>query len=337
VVEDTDQFRRLIVSKLQARPELQVIGEVSNGIEAVRKAQELHPDLILLDIGLPGLNGIQAARQIRRLSPKSKILFVSLESSAHIVQEAFSLGAWGYVVKMDVGRELLAAVDAVLRDERFVGSRFAGHDFTGASDSPENPAWRCDTLASPALMPLRNTDSTHRHEVLFHSDDTLLLDNLTQFIGAALNTGNSAIVLATEAHRNSLLRRLQAHGINVSAAMEQSRYLAFDAAEALSTFTVNGKPDPVRYFESMGGLIAAAARTAKGEPSRVAAFGECAPHLWEQDEVEAAIQVEKLADQLATMYKVDILCGYSLQTFQGGTGNPMFERICAEHSAVHSK
>jgi DNA-binding NarL/FixJ family response regulator len=322
---------------LQARPELQVIGEVSDGIEAVRKAQELHPDLILLDIGLPGLNGIEAARQIRRFSPKSKILVVSLESSAHIVHEAFSLGACGYVVKMDAGRDLLAAVDAVLRNERFVGSRFAGHDFTGASDSPENPAWRCDTLASPALMPLRNTESTRRHEVLFHSDDTSLLDNVTRFIGAALNAGNSAIVLATEAHRDSLLRRLQAHGINVSAAIEQGRYLASDAAEALSIFMVNDMPDPVRFFEELGSLIATAARTAKGEQSRVAIFGECVDLLWEQGEVEAAIQVEKLADQLATMYNVDILCGYSLESFQGGTDNHMFERICAEHSAVHSQ
>jgi DNA-binding NarL/FixJ family response regulator len=103
---------------LQARPELQVIGEVSDGLEGVRKAQELHPDLILLDIGLPGLNGIEVARRIRRFSPKSKILFVSQESSADVVQQAFSLGACGYVVKMDAGRELLAAVDAVLRDEQ---------------------------------------------------------------------------------------------------------------------------------------------------------------------------------------------------------------------------
>ncbi|HEV2731230.1 MAG TPA: response regulator transcription factor, partial [Terriglobales bacterium] len=121
VVDDTEPFRRFIVSTLQTRPELQVIREVSDGLEAVREAQELHLDLILLDIGLPGLNGIEAARRIRRCSPKSKILFVSQESSADVVQQAFSLGACGYVVKMDAGRELLAAVDAVLRDEQFVG------------------------------------------------------------------------------------------------------------------------------------------------------------------------------------------------------------------------
>jgi DNA-binding NarL/FixJ family response regulator len=335
VVDDTEPFRRFIVSTLQARPELQLVGEVSDGVDAVQKAEELHPDLILLDIGLPGLNGIEAARQIRRLSPKSKIIFISQESSADIVQHAFSLGACGYVVKMDAGGELLAAVDAVLRDEQFVGSRFAGHNFAGGSDSPEH--LRCDTLASPAPMPLRNTESTRRHEVLFHSDDTWLLDNVTHFIEAALSAGNPAIVLATEAHRNSLPRRLQAHGINVPAAIEQGSYLAMDAAEALSTFMVDDMPDPVRFFEGLGSLIATAARTAKGEQSRVVIFGQCVQLLWAQGNAEAAIQMEKLGNQLAKTYDVDILCGYSLGSSQGAMDSHIFQRICAEHSAVHSQ
>jgi DNA-binding NarL/FixJ family response regulator len=135
VVEDSEPFRRFICSTLGKIPELQIVGEISDGLEAVQKAEELQPDLILLDIGLPRLNGIEAAQRIRRLSPKSKILFVSQESSADVVQRVLSLGACGYVVKMDAGRELLAAVDAVLRGEQFVGSRFAGHNVSGASDS----------------------------------------------------------------------------------------------------------------------------------------------------------------------------------------------------------
>ena len=134
MVEDSEPFRRFICSTLRKRPELQIVGEFSDGLEAVQKAEELQPDLILLDIGLPRLNGIEAAQRIRRLSPKWKTLFVSQESSADVVQRVLSLGACGYVVKMDAGRELLAAVDAVLRGEQFVGSRFAGHNFSGASD-----------------------------------------------------------------------------------------------------------------------------------------------------------------------------------------------------------
>jgi DNA-binding NarL/FixJ family response regulator len=94
---------------------LQIIGEVSNGLEEVQKAKELQPDLIALDIGLPWLNGIEAARQIRKLSPESKILFVSQASSVDVVQEAPGTGAYGYVVKTHAGSELLQAVNAVLR------------------------------------------------------------------------------------------------------------------------------------------------------------------------------------------------------------------------------
>jgi DNA-binding NarL/FixJ family response regulator len=134
VVDDFEPFRRSVALLLQKRPELQIIGEASDGLKAVQKAEELQPDLILLDIGLPKLNGIEAARRIRQLSPRSKILFVSQESSADVVHEAFATGACGYVIKADAGSELLPAVEAVLRGGQFVGRRFAEHDSTRASD-----------------------------------------------------------------------------------------------------------------------------------------------------------------------------------------------------------
>jgi len=125
VVEDYEPFQRFVASILQKQSALQIICNVSDGVEAVQKAEELQPDLILLDIGLPSLNGIEVARQIRKVSPKSKILFVSQESSADVVQGAFDAGAHGYVLKGDARRELLEGVNAVLRGERFVGTRFS--------------------------------------------------------------------------------------------------------------------------------------------------------------------------------------------------------------------
>jgi CheY-like chemotaxis protein len=102
LAEDFEPFRRFIHTTLQT--ELQSIAEVSDGLEAVSKAEELQPDLILLDIGLPTLNGIEAARQIHLLSPQSKILFVSQESSADVIEEAMNSGALGYVVKAHMPR-----------------------------------------------------------------------------------------------------------------------------------------------------------------------------------------------------------------------------------------
>jgi DNA-binding NarL/FixJ family response regulator len=124
LVEDFEPFRRFIWTTLQ-KTELQIIAEVSDGLEAVRKAQELQPDLILLDIGLPGLNGIEAARRIRTLSPQSRILFVSQESSADVIEEAMNSGALGYVVKTQAASDLLAAVEAVREGRTFVSNGLA--------------------------------------------------------------------------------------------------------------------------------------------------------------------------------------------------------------------
>jgi len=135
LVDDFEPFRLFVISTIKKQPELQVICEESDGSVAVQKARDLQPHLVLLDIGLPTLNGIEAARQILLPAPESKILFVSQQSSFAIVQAAFDLGARGYVVKSDAGRELLPAINAVLRGERYVSSSLAGHEFFKAEDA----------------------------------------------------------------------------------------------------------------------------------------------------------------------------------------------------------
>ena len=122
VVEGFKPFRRFVCSKLKEKPELQVICEVSDGLEAVHKAEELKPDLILLDIGLSTLNGIEAARRILALVPESKIIFSTVYTSPEFVQEGMRLGASGYVFKVHAAVDLLAAIDAVLSGKLFVSS-----------------------------------------------------------------------------------------------------------------------------------------------------------------------------------------------------------------------
>jgi DNA-binding NarL/FixJ family response regulator len=115
---------------LAARDNLQVIGEVSDGLDAVHKAKELRPDLILLDIELPTLDGMSAAREICKFS-KSKIIFVTQESDADIVQSALALGAWGYVVKARASTDLLAGVDEVCDGRKFVSDGFGSEAHCG--------------------------------------------------------------------------------------------------------------------------------------------------------------------------------------------------------------
>jgi DNA-binding NarL/FixJ family response regulator len=125
VVEDHPLLRTHICSMLRKKREIQQIFEASDGVDAVQKAQELQPDLILLDIGLPTLNGIKAAQRIRELSSRSRVLFVTQESSDDIVEGALQTGAMGYVIKSNAGKELMPAVDAVLRGVQFLGSGLA--------------------------------------------------------------------------------------------------------------------------------------------------------------------------------------------------------------------
>ena len=133
----------------EKKPELQVIAEVSDGLEAVQKAEELQPDLILLDIGLPTLNGIEAARRIRKLSPESKIVFLSQESSADVVQEALRSGGWGYVIKTHAGNELLASMKAVYEGRRFVSAGLTGHVPTELAERQAPTRFHPDEVLAP--------------------------------------------------------------------------------------------------------------------------------------------------------------------------------------------
>src|SRR5437879_5207825 len=210
VVDDYEPWRRFVSTRLHTQPELQVMGEALDGLEAVRKAQQLHPDLILLDIGLPKLNGIEAARRIRELSPKSKILFFSESRSPEIVGEALSTGAGGYLLKSDAARELFAAMDAVLQGKPFRSSSLSSHP--DGEDPRKGPARR---MGAPVR---ERREIAGHHEVVFYSEDGQLIGKLVEFVGSALRTGNAAVVVATSSHQKDLLQSLHIHGVDIATA-----------------------------------------------------------------------------------------------------------------------
>jgi DNA-binding NarL/FixJ family response regulator len=119
MAEDFAPFRRFVVNILQPMAHLRIVAETGDGLDAVRKCAELQPDLVFLDIGLPTLSGIDAARQIRQINPFSRILFLTQEFDPDVVREACRLGASGYVAKIDAGSELLRAVASILNGERY--------------------------------------------------------------------------------------------------------------------------------------------------------------------------------------------------------------------------
>jgi DNA-binding NarL/FixJ family response regulator len=146
VADDYEGWRRKISQLLEVHPEWQVICDVSDGLEVVQKAEELRPDLILLDIGLPGLNGIEAARRIRQLSPNSRIVFLSANNSQDVVQVALSTGAQGYVYKARSRSDLLPAIEAVLRGKQFATTMLRGYRFTDTQEKKPLTAMRFNSI-----------------------------------------------------------------------------------------------------------------------------------------------------------------------------------------------
>jgi DNA-binding NarL/FixJ family response regulator len=128
IVDDSGPWRRAICSMLQEYKDMEVICEGSDGLQAVEKSAALQPDVVLLDIGLPNLNGLEAARQIRKVSPHSRIIFLTSHNDPDLVDEALRIGASGFVIKADAASDLLSALSAVMRNQRFVRRRFFPND-----------------------------------------------------------------------------------------------------------------------------------------------------------------------------------------------------------------
>ena len=235
VVEDHVPFRRVICELLQERADVRIVGEAADGLDAVRQAEALRPDVVTLDIGLPGLSGIEAAARIHTAVPDAKLMFVTIESSLAVVEQAFRRGAHGYVYKPRARRDVLPVFDAIIRGGQCV------------SGGLERVA-QGDSLAS------------HRHQVLFCSSDAVLIGGFTRFIADALDADKAVIVLVTKAHDESLRCSLEASHVDVALAIRQKRYVPVSISEMLAKVMVKGRPDPTRFQNAAQDLFADVAR-----------------------------------------------------------------------------
>ena len=316
VVDDFEPWRRFVSNTLE-KGDLQIVLQVQDGLEAVYKAERLRPDLILLDIGLPTLDGIKAARRIRDVSPNSKILFLTEQSCPEIAQAALDAGGAGYVVKSDGGKELLTAVNALRKGQRYVGPRLVGHVFFATLDE----------------YPSENFNS---HELQVYSSEALFLDGFADFLVGGLTAGNAVVVVATETHRQGLFQKLETYGFNLDAMIKSGTYISLDVPKTLASFLLDDQPDPVRFWNVLSRLLETASRAPNGAKRRVFACGECAPCLWTQGKTDAALRVEELWDEACRKYGIKTLCGYLSGSLQTEKDHSTFQAICAVQSTVIS-
>ena len=307
VIEDHHAFRRLICELLQQRSDVQIVGEAANGVDALRQAAALRPDVVLLDIGLPGLSGIEVAARLRVMVPDAKVIFVTIESSYEVMEEAFNTGAHGYVYKPRAQRDVLPVLDAVIRGGRFV------------SGGLERIA-RGDGLAS------------HRHHVLFYSSDAVLVDGFSRFIAGALAAGNAVIACVSEERDQSLQRELRASHADVALAIRQERYVRVNIGDVIAKVMVNGRPDTTRFLNACEELLADVARRLTDQHAKIVACGECSSTVWAHGNLEAAIQLEHLWDEIGKTRQMDIMCAYPLTARDESVS--AVRGLCAEHTTV---
>jgi len=197
VADDHEVVRKGLVALLQAQPDWQVCGEASEGRQAVDKTLELKPDVVILDIGMPNLNGLEATRQILRTNPQARVLILTLHDSDQVVREVLNAGARGFLLKSDAARDLVAAVDALRHDKTYFTSKVASMVLEGflKADTP-------GAIPTPG----RNRLTPREREIV------QLLAEGKSTKEVAVDLGLS--VKTAETHRSNIMRKLQLHSVS---------------------------------------------------------------------------------------------------------------------------
>jgi DNA-binding NarL/FixJ family response regulator len=196
VADDHEVVRKGLLALLQQQPDWQVCGEASDGREAVTKTAELHPEVVVLDIGMPLLNGLEATRQILRTDPKTKVLILTLHDSDQLVQDVLDAGARGFLLKSDAARDLVAAVEALRRDKTYFTSKVASMVLEGYLKKVSNVT----------VAPVRNRLTPREREIV----QLLAEGKSTKEVAVALNLS----VKTAETHRANIMRKLQFHSVS---------------------------------------------------------------------------------------------------------------------------
>jgi len=309
VVDDHASWRRQIAAFLQKTGEWVVMGEAADGPEAVALAAKTVPDVILLDLELPTLSGIDAAARILAANPSARILYLTGHRSWEVVEAALVGGARGYVLKPYAAVELLPAMAAVVAGRRFVSTVLGGR----------------------ALLD-NGHPTTHVHEAALHRGDRTLLAEYEAFAAAALNGGKAVIGVGDAARRHALVDGLRLRGVDIDRALEEGRFRMLDSVEMLRAMMVDGVLNESRFWERAMRQAIGAARASREDPPAMVVFGDGAQCLYHDGNIKAAIRLEQLWGDFARTFNAEIFCGY---------GEPLDERaadvIRSTHTAVHMR
>ena len=314
IVDDHESWRRTLRLMLLRDEVWQIAGQALDGVEAIEKVDTLKPGLILLDVGLPRMNGIEAARKILERDAAAKILFLSAYGAWDIAEAALTTGAHGYVLKIDAPHQVARAMEIVAEGGRFVSPRLGGRSVEQRLDEHTDQSSRC-------------------HEAAVESDEGSLVERYALFAQTAFDAGEAFVLMTSDRRIAGVDRLLQSRGLDIESARQRGRYVSLNVNDGLATCMVDGWPDETRVWSASTSLFMRAASKLTTDHRRVAACGDCSPLLLRHGKPDAAIHLEQLWDDLSRTFNIRVLCGYSTPPVEHAEA---FQRICEIHSIVHT-
>lgn len=285
--------------------EFDVAAVATDGMQALETALQVNPDVIVLDVSMPGIDGFQTFRALENAGSRTPVVFLSMYDADVYISEAFRCGGRGFVLKSQIERDLASALDQALDGRLF----------------------------APSLTSLYRLTEDGGHAMQVHGDDESFLDGLATLFDLALRLGDATCVIAPEQIRQGLGDRLQARGWNTGGSSEHTRYLAVDTTEALSRVIRNGLPDETRLAEITAEMEEYRRAVAERATSRLTVFGNMSMLLTEQGNTKAANALENCWDRLTRDLPFLTICGYSTSCFHGAAPD-LLSRLRAPHWAL---
>ena len=345
IVDDHKAVRHSIRSLLSARAEWFICGEAEDGLDAIEKANSLRPDVVLMDIAMPRMDGVQATKIIRQGVPEAEVVLISQNDLSAGRIQATEIDARDFVSKCDLSRDLLSAIDKVVsqRFPKIAPDRNGREDSTvaqGLFDSfsmienhrlKQNNGGRMNRHVHDEPWCGLLADAAPRdHIVQLYQDEQFLSRAVCRFAVSAINHGEGVILVPTSAHWNALRPRLEAEGVDVQAAQASGQLTVVDADQLLPSFMRDAMPDAPLFLGLAGETIA----NARGGDrfTKVRWWGEMVNVLWERGDVAASMGLEDLFHKLAHDHEIAIFCSFLMDNFNGEVHARMLPRLGQNHS-----
>lgn len=305
VADDHPQVLEAVSRLLDA--DFRLVAAVTDGQRALEASRRLDPDVVVLDITMPGLNGFQVARELKRTGARAKIVFLSMHAADDYVSTAIASGAHGYVLKTRMQPDLKSALHHVLDGRLFMPTLAALSAAAGGASG---------------------------HAVYLYEDEASFLDEASGFVGTTLRRGEPVVIAATAALRNAILPRLEAQSLDLAGAPGQGWCQVVDSAAVVWQCMRNGWPDAGRVGEIVDGFERSRLATAWGPSPRVTVFTALNVQLRKDPRSEVALAFDRLWATLTLALPFFTVCAYPIDRLASDGFPDMCARLCAQHGMV---